>query len=188
VERALNLLAEIGIPPAEKSLRVWIPDEEKQRVEKFLKKNGIDIQRLVGIQLSSRIPANRWSLEKFVALTIRLTGHDRHFVVLTWGPGDEALAKQVLAQADSNVFLYPTPTFKSLGALQERCRVFISPDGGAMHLATAVGTPTVGLFGKTDPRSWGPWGNGHVALRQGKNADLISVDEVYQVLQKWIEH
>jgi ADP-heptose:LPS heptosyltransferase len=57
-----------------------------------------------------------------------------------------------------------------------------------MHFSTAVGTPTVGLFGKTDPRMWGPWGDGHVALRKGNHADLISVDDVYQSVKKWIEN
>jgi heptosyltransferase-3 len=64
--------------------------------------------------------------------------------------------------------------------------VFVSPDGGAMHFATAVGTPTVGLFGKTNPQYWGPGGNGHVALRRGREADLISVDEVYQAVRQII--
>jgi heptosyltransferase-3 len=55
-----------------------------------------------------------------------------------------------------------------------------------MHFSTAVGTPTVGLFGKTNPENWAPWGVGHVALRRGPQADLISVDEVYQALGKWL--
>jgi heptosyltransferase-3 len=65
--------------------------------------------------------------------------------------------------------------------------VYVNPDGGAMHFSTAVGTPTMGLFGKTDPNHWGPWGDGHVALRKGKQADLISVEHVYQVLVKLLK-
>jgi heptosyltransferase-3 len=97
------------------------------------------------------------------------------------------LAEAVRTQAGQGVFLFSTPNFKSLGALQERCRVFISSDGGPMHFSVAVGTPTVGLFGKTDPRLWGPWGDGHVSLRRGNHADLIPVDEVYQSVKKWIK-
>ena len=103
-------------------------------------------------------------------------------MTLTWGPGDEGRAEEVQRRVGVGVFLYPTPNFKSLGAIQERCRVFVSPDGGAMHFSTAVGTPTVGLFGKTDPRLWAPWGDGHVALRRGKESELISVDEVYKTV------
>lgn len=186
VEKILNLVKGIGVLPGEKNLHVAIPEEDRHQVDSFLKNNKIDPNKLIGFHLSSRVPANRWRPDNFADLAIRLIHEDKQFVVLTWGPGDEALAETVRTKAGPGVFLFPTSNFKSLGALQERCRVFISPDGGPMHFSTAVGTPTVGLFGKTDPRRWGPWGDGHVALRKGSYADLIPVDEVYQSLKKWI--
>jgi len=188
VEKALGLVKAIGVLPGEKNLRVAIPEEERQQVASFLENNRIDPKKLTGFHLSSRLPANRWSAENFANLAMRLIREDKQFVVLTWGPGDEALAEAIRAKVGQGVFLFVTPNFKRLGALQERCRVFISPDGGPMHFSTAVGTPTVGLFGKTDPRMWGPWGDGHIALRKGNHADLISVDDVYQSVKKWIEN
>ena len=188
VEKTLHLVKTIGVQPAEKSLIVAISEEEKKVVESFIMKNKIDPKKLVGFHLSSRVPANRWSPEKFANLALRLIREDGKVVILTWGPGDEARAEEVRNRVGPGVFLFPTPNFKRLGAIQQRCRVFVSPDGGPMHFSTAVGTPTVGLFGKTDPRMWGPWGAGHVALRKEKLADLISVEEVYQSLEKWIEN
>jgi ADP-heptose:LPS heptosyltransferase len=187
VEKALYLLQTIGVKPAEKALIVTIPEEEERVVESFIKGNKIDPQELVGFHLSSRVPANRWSPEKFADLAVRLIREDRKVVVLTWGPGDEARAEQVRTRVGAGVFLFPTPHFKRLGALQKRCRVFLSPDGGAMHFSAAVGTPTVGLFGKTDPRMWSPWGDEHITLRKGEHADLISVEDVYEALGKWIK-
>ena len=96
-------------------------------------------------------------------------------MVLTCGPGDESMAEEVRRKVGAGVWFFPTPNLKRLGAIQQRCRVFVTPDGGAMHFSTAVGTPTVGLFGKTDPKMWGPWGDGHIALRRGKEADMISI-------------
>jgi ADP-heptose:LPS heptosyltransferase len=182
VEKALHLVRDIGIKPAEKCLRVFIPQEEKDRVEAFLAENGIDPVRLIGFHLSSRLPANRWSPEKFARLATRLIREDGKTVVLTWGPGDEAKAEEVQIKSGVGTFLFPTPTFKRLGAIQQQCRVFVSPDGGAMHFSTAVGTPTVGLFGKTDPRLWAPWGDGHIALRRGNESDRIPVEEVYETV------
>jgi heptosyltransferase-3 len=188
VEKTLRLVKRIGVQPAEKDLIVTIPEEEKKVAESFLRQNAINPQRLIGFHLSSRVPANRWSPEKFAELGHRLIKEDGKIVVLTWGPGDEDRAERVRTLVGSGVVLFPTPNFKRLGAIQQFCRAFVSPDGGAMHFSTAVGTPTIGLFGKTDPRLWGPWGDGHVALRKGAEADLISVDEVYravhQILQK----
>lgn len=187
VEKTLRLLKAIGVLPAKKNLRVAIPEEDRRQVDSFLRNNKIDPNKLIGFHLSSRVPANRWSAENFASLAMRLTRDDQMFVVLTWGPGDEALGEAIGAKVGQGVFLFPTPNFKSLGALQERCRVFLSSDGGPVHFSTAVGTPTVGLFGKTDPRMWGPWGDGHIALRKGNQADLISVDEVYQALKRFLE-
>ena len=56
-----------------------------------------------------------------------------------------------------------------------------------MHFATAVDNPTVGLFGKANSQYWGPRGNGHVALRKGREADMISVDELYQMVPQIIQ-
>jgi ADP-heptose:LPS heptosyltransferase len=179
VEKALYLIKTIGVEPAEKILRVFIPREKGDRVDRFLKDKGIEPERLIGFHLSSRLPANRWGLERFSELALRIIHEMRMIVVLTWGPGDEGKAEEVRRRVGDGIFLFATPDFKSLGAIQQRCLVFVSPDGGAMHFATAVGTPTVGLFGKTDPRTWAPWGDGHIALRRGKEAELISVDEVY---------
>jgi heptosyltransferase-3 len=187
VKRALYLVERIGVKPAENKLTAVIPEEEKRRAESFLRAHGIDSRDLIGFHLSSRLPANRWSPEKFARLASRLTREEGKQVVLTWGPGDEGLAEGVRSRVGAGVYLFPTPHFRRLGAIQQRCRVFVSPDGGAMHFSAAVGTPTVGLFGKTDPRHWAPWGNGHVALQRGREADQISVEDVYQALVKWIK-
>jgi len=186
VKKTLHLAESIGVLPAEKDLIVTIPEEEKKVAESFLRENAVDPQRLIGFHLSSRVPANRWSQEKFAELAHRLIHEEGKIVVLTWGPGDEDRAEGVRTRVGSGTILFPTPNFKRLGAIQERCRVFVSPDGGAMHFATAVGTPTVGLFGKTNPQYWGPWGDGHVALQGEREADLITVDEVYRAVHQII--
>jgi heptosyltransferase-3 len=186
VEKALHLLAAMGVSPGDTRLTVAIPEEDRKIVDSFLREKGIDPLRLVGFHLSGRIQANRWSPEKFASLAVRLHREDEQSIVLTWGPGDERQAEKIRDLAGKGVYAFPTPHFKRLGALQERCRVFLSPDGGPMHFAVAVGTPTIGLFGKTDPRMWGPWGDTHLALRRGAQADLISVDEVYQAMKKWV--
>jgi heptosyltransferase III len=184
VEKVLHLIQEIGVSARETHLLAVIPEKEKRAVDLFLKDRRIDPQRLVGFHLSSRVPANRWSPKHFAAVADRLIRQGRKLVVLTCGPGDEPRVEEVLKNVAEGIYFFPTPSFKSLGALQERCRVFLSSDGGPMHFATAVGTPTIGLFGKTDPGMWGPWGNGHIALRRGLHADMISEEEVYRVILK----
>jgi len=186
VERALYLVGTLGVPPAERQLTVTIPPAERELAESFLKRGKIDPQEVIGFHLSSRVPANRWSPGKFVELGSRLIREKGKKIVLTFGPGDEDKAEEVRKGIGEGAFLFPTPNFKLLGAIQRRCRAFVSPDGGAMHFSAAVGTPTIGLFGKTNPENWAPWGEGHTALRRGKEADLIPVEDVYRALGKWL--
>jgi heptosyltransferase-3 len=186
VEKVLHLVAAVGASTEETHLFAVIPEEERKTAEDFIVRNRIDPEKLIGLHLSSRVPANRWSLKNYIALADRLIREGGLVVILTCGPGDESFVPELQRRFPLGLFYYPTPNFKSLGALQERCRVFVSPDGGPMHLATAVGTPTVGLFGKTNPAMWGPWGEGNVALRKGPNADMISAEEVFRVIMEKI--
>jgi heptosyltransferase III len=188
VEKALHLVGRLGVPPAEKHLAASIPEEEKRAAELFLAENRIDPRNLIGFHLSSRVAANRWEPARFAELAARLVREERKTVVLTWGPGDEKRAQEVLSGAGAGVFLFPTANFKRLGAIQQLCRAFVSPDGGAMHFAAAVGTPTIGLFGKTDPKLWAPWGDGHLALRKGRQADLIPVEDVFRAVKEIVKN
>lgn len=186
VERVLRLVGSIGVAPWEERLIVSVPEAEREEGAAFLKRNRIAEEKLIGFHLSSRQAANRWPPGKFAELAGRLL-RENYPVVLTWAPQDREIAEEVLSLAGPGVFLFPTPTLRHLGAIQERCRIFVSPDGGAMHFAAAVGTPTVGLFGETDPSDWGPWGQGHVALRNGPQASSIPVEEVYACVQKLLD-
>ena len=89
-----------------------------------------------------------------------------------------------------------------LAALIERCQLLVTNDTGTMHVATAVGTPVVALFGSTDPSTTGPWGDGHVVIRKDvpcspclkricptdhRCMELITVDEVEEAVDRKLE-
>ena len=65
-----------------------------------------------------------------------------------------------------------------LAAALARCRLFLGHDSGVSHLAAAVGTPCILLFGPTDPAMWAPPGDHVRVLRRGESMDTIAVDEV----------
>ena len=56
-----------------------------------------------------------------------------------------------------------------LAAVLEHCRLLVTNDTGTMHVAAAVGTPVIALFGPTDPGVTGPWGEGHTVVKQEVN-------------------
>jgi len=108
----------------------------------------------------------RWPVESFGALARAVARDLRRPVLVTWGPGEEALAERVCALSEGAAT--PGPPTASLLELVELLRLaaaFVSADTGPMHLAAAAGVPCVALFGPKDPAVYGPYGPGHVVLR-----------------------
>jgi lipopolysaccharide heptosyltransferase I len=105
-------------------------------------------------------PNKRWPADRFGALAARV--HARHGLVslVLWGPGEEALADEVVCVAGAAAVRAPRTTLHDLVAVLARASLVVAGDTGPMHLAAALGRPVVGLFGPTDPQRNGPWGSG----------------------------
>lgn len=120
----------------------------------------------VAVHMSARRPAQQWPLERYAALCTALAGAGR--VLLLWAPGakedprhpgDDAAAEEVLRRARSaSVVPLPTPDLTTLVAGLSLASLVVCPDGGAMHLAAALGKPVVALFGDSPVERWRPWG------------------------------
>jgi lipopolysaccharide heptosyltransferase I len=102
-------------------------------------------------------PNKRWSAERFGAVAQHL--HARHALrsFVLWGHGEEALADAVVAASHGTAARAPATSLGDLLALAARARLMVSGDTGPVHLAAAVGTPIVGLYGPTWPQRNGPW-------------------------------
>ena len=69
---------------------------------------------------------------------------------------------------------------KQLGALQQRCHLFVTVDGAPNPLAAALKVPTLTLFGSSDPVVWGPWGPDNRWLKKGNYINDIEAEEVLE--------
>jgi len=116
-------------------------------------------RKLIAINPSSRWKTKLWGLENFSDLIKRLP-QDR--VVLTGAP-NEAAAIQQITQGATNTA--GKTNLRQLAELYRRCAVLITNDSGPMHVAAAVGTPVIAVFGPTDPKLTGPYGKKNVILR-----------------------
>lgn len=104
--------------------------------------------------------ARRWAPERFAATgQALLDKHGLTPVVLNGlEPDEPRLAERVAAQIGPAAKLCPpAPGTQALGALLRRCRLVVANDGGVVHVASAVGTPVVAIFGPTNDRAWGPY-------------------------------
>jgi lipopolysaccharide heptosyltransferase I len=101
-------------------------------------------------------PNKRWPPMRLAAVAAELRRrHDLTSVVL-WGPGEEALAAEVVAGAGGAAVLSPRTTIADLVALARGAALMVSGDTGPTHVAAAVGTPIVGIYGPTRPARNGP--------------------------------
>ena len=140
------------------------PLEVEKARARFASRQG----RKVAVHISARRAAQRWPAERFAEL-IRKLAERAAAPMLLWSPGradhpqhpgdDEKAAQVVRALgADSRVLAYPTAQLPGLIGALTACDEVICSDGGAMHLAAALGKPIVALFGDSSPERWRPWG------------------------------
>jgi heptosyltransferase-1 len=121
-------------------------------------------------------PAKQWPVDRFAELARRI-GSD---ALVAWGPGEESLARAIGAE------VAPATNFRELAYLLGRARLVIGADTGPLHLAAALGTPVVGLYGPTNPARNGPYGQLNRVVESfstTKAMQSISVDDVLRVLQ-----
>jgi heptosyltransferase-3 len=154
VEVDLDALRRIGVQPS--------PQERKVH---FLPGAGPE-ERIAALGLPREFihvhPASRWTFkcwpaERNAQLLDRLAG-EGHAVVITAAPDETPFVAEILEKAASKpINLAGQLSLKELGALTAQARLFIGVDSMPMHLAAAMGTPTVALFGPSRENEWGPW-------------------------------
>ncbi len=114
-------------------------------------------------------PNKRWAPERFGAIARHL--RDRHGLpsYVLWGRDEAGLADAVVAHAAGAAVRAPETTLADLLALSRRAALMVSGDTGPVHLAAAVGTPIVGLYGPTWPERNGPWDRDDVIVSRAES-------------------
>ena len=149
-----RLLAAAGLTIDGAALELWPSEQDEARLEALLTELGVDRTKpLVGVHPggSQRWKTKRWDLARWAALCDRLAAQGAR-VVVTGAAGEEALGHQLLQLTTTAPAVVIGKTrLMELACLIRRCRVFITNDSAPLHIAAAMGTPTVALFGPTDP-------------------------------------
>lgn len=190
VEQCCHLLPRMGlkyeVPPLH---LVADPLESGEIAVQIGKRWGNRPPTVLGLHISARKAGQRWPIERFIELARRLHSRGNAALVLLWAPGraddplhpgdDEKSAAMLAALPDVPILTVPTTRLERLIAALAHCDRVICSDGGAMHLAAALGKPIVCLFGNSDPGRWRPWKVPHELLQPPSRevADL-SVEEV----------
>jgi heptosyltransferase-3 len=203
VEANLDALRRIGLQPGmeERRLRFVPGAAADASISALLAAQGIAERGFIHVHPASRWSFKCWTAERNAELIDRLSV--AHQVVLTAAPAaaEMHLIEGILASARSKpVNLAGQLSIKELGALTARARLFVGVDSMPMHLAAAVGTPVVALFGPSGEQEWRPWRVAHRVVASshpcrpcgndgcggGKVSECLTtlgVDDVYAAVQ-----
>lgn len=164
VPRYLELVAPLGLEQASVRFGLQIPRAVDASAETFL--HRADIRGgFVAVNPGAGWSSKRWPIERFAEVARHLATREMTSVV-TWGGDQERVwAESIVAQANGAAILAPPTTLLELAALLKRARLLVASDTGPLHLAAALGTPCVALFGASDAAACGPYGTGHICLQ-----------------------
>jgi len=149
-------------PPSAGSLP--IDPEARRRVLDRLAAFGLGDGKLVILHCGTTWKSKRWPLENWLEVTRDFARNEGIRPVLTWGSRDELTAAEQLSK-NTTAIVWPGCSLPELAALLARADMVIGPDTGPIHIAAAVGSPTVSLYRATDAARNGPRGGGHIRLQ-----------------------
>ena len=160
VEANLDALRRIGVQPAvdERRLQFVSGAAAEARVAALLAAEGLAERGYIHIHPASRWSFKCWTAERNAELIDRLSEGHRVVVTAAPEPDEMSLIGKILSKVKSEpVNLAGKLSIKELGALTARARLFVGVDSMPMHLAAAMGTPSVALFGPSGEDEWRPW-------------------------------
>src|SRR5436190_3395385 len=195
----LRLAAVIGVPPPrDLRLELAVSAAERAKAASLFASAGIDSARLIiGLSVVANLAHKAWPLESYAVLADRLIKTYGAQVVFTNGRGELEQVRAVVKRMHERPALwdYGQTTIQELGALYERCHLWIGNDGGPKHVATAAGCPTIVIIDSGSARVWTERGQdtGTAAVQaapaiqsQDALAAAVGIEEVYAVASRYL--
>ena len=178
--RYLDVVRGIGIEPDSEEPELFVNPAAQRWADDFLAGVGISANRpLIGLNPGSGSESRRWSKSGFAHVGDQL--HQKHDaqIFITAGDAEGSLPHDVADLMSCSPIILTGITPMQLGAVIQKCWLYISNDTGPMHMSTAVKTPTIALFGASNPRQWGPHWQPHTIIARESMED-ITVENVLE--------
>jgi len=161
VEFNLDALRALNIPVIHRNPQLPVDADSQKRMSAWLDRETGRGKLRVALHVWGSWASKRWPLNRFAELADQLVRNHHADVILLWGPGEEIYAKTVRDMATQPLHLAPKTSLKELAELLRQCDIVVANDSGPMHMAAAVGTLTVGIYGPTSWQLQGPFGSHH---------------------------
>ena len=149
----LEILKGVGLRPGTAELELVVGENDQRKAHRLLSQHGVDSkQRVIGLNPSATFgPAKQWLPERYAALGDRLKRESGATIVIFGGPADQDLGRSITQMMTGPVIDFSGKTSLSEAmALIDRCDALVTNDSGLMHVAAALNTPLVAIFGSTN--------------------------------------
>ncbi len=169
VQNYLDMIRSVGMKyNTDKLIKLETTKNEKDAVEKFLKKNKIlSKDFIVGITpgVAESVKTRMWPLERMAELADKIASKYKAKIILIDGPANKAEVEKIANMMKHRpIIAMGDVSIREVFNLIERCKIYICNDTGPMHIAAAQGVKTIGLFGPNIPTLWGPYGAKNISI------------------------
>jgi heptosyltransferase I len=195
VDKNLVLAAAAGARPNPVRFPLHVSDAQRAAVRQMLDRAGM--RRYVVLSIGGGWQSKCWPPDRFRELSSRLRDTYQTGIVINAGPGEADLARATAAKETAHQLAFGEGSVSILMALLAGADLVIAADSGPLHLAAALGTPVIGLYGPTNPARNGPYGGRGIVIRSEaaettyKRGDSysdsmlsISVDQVMAAVER----
>ena len=174
IEYHYQYVQPLGVERSHLRTEIFLTDEEKREAGIYLKWQDVEPGKpIVGLHPGATWPAKVWPAERFADLIDLIKAKLDVHVVVTQGPRDAAIIEEISRRTVGNATFLKVVPLRQLAALLSMFDVYVANDSGPMHIAAAVGTKTIGIFGPGEENIWFPYtppfypaSAGHTALRK----------------------
>jgi lipopolysaccharide heptosyltransferase II len=202
VDFNLDVLRKFNIPIVDTQPQFPLSDESHQLAKAWFAEQKLSATT-IGINPSGGWYTKKWGHRSYAGLADKIHEWKQWNILFFWGPGEFDDVQAIRSEMKHPSFIIPKTTLKEMGALLRHCQYLISNDSGPMHIASALGVPTLGIFGPTNPYLQGPYGEKNLWVRKEELDCLacnltkcpignvcmtdLSVDVVYDAFKKLVE-
>jgi heptosyltransferase-1 len=169
VDMNLELAAAAGATIEQARFPMTIPSDAQSSVNQFL--SSMKISRYAVLSPGGGWLSKLWPPDRYGELALKLWETHGLRIIINCGPGESALAEIVAATASSALPIIVQYKIPEMMALLFGAELVVAGDSGPLHLANALGTPVVGLYGPTSPDRNGPYGGRDIVVRNLDDAD-----------------
>jgi heptosyltransferase III len=157
-EQQLALLGFVGVPVGDRpKTSLAVTDEALKSVTHLLAKHSLDLDSAYALMHpTSAFLTKRWPIENYAVAAEFLSSKGITPIAVA-SPGESAALHSLKQASAANIITFDDLKLQEITAIASRARIFVGNDSGIAHIAAAVGTPSVVIFGSSNRDHWRPW-------------------------------